>query len=330
MKPVRLPVYLLLPLLAFSSAPAVASAGGRPAATNVSVARSHFLRGVELYRSGAYDAALAEFSRAYESAPHYRILYNLAQIQAQRHDYVASLELFRKYMAQGAGEISEARAADVAREMAELTRRIARLHVESNVDGARLFVNDAPPVELPMAAPLLVNAGIHRLRLEKPGYLPGFRTITLTGGDELSFSLDLSAELEMDEEEEAPLSAPPDVVQAPPEAPGQAALWASLTATGVLTGAAVTFGVLALGADNELDRQLADEAAPRGMVAGTRERVRTYATLTDVFGVAAAAALGMSAYFFFSEPSSEPEDEESRLRAVITPRRAEVWWTTEF
>ena len=323
------PVYLLVPFLAFSSASAVASDDGRAADPKVLTARSHFLRGVELYRSGAYDAALAEFSRAYDSAPHYRILYNLAQIQAQRHDYVASLELFRQYAEQGAAEISQARAAEVAGEMAELTRRIARLHVESNVDGARLFVNDGPPVELPLATPLLVNAGIHRLRLEKPGYLPAFRTVTLTGGDELSFSLDLSAELEMDEEE-APSPAPPEVTQAPLEAPAQTALWASLTATGVLTGAAVTFGVLALGANNELDRQLADDTAPRGVVEGTRERVRTYALLTDAFGIAAATALGMSAYFFLSAPSAEPAEEDSRLRAVITPRRAEMWWTTEF
>jgi tetratricopeptide (TPR) repeat protein len=321
------PVYLLVPVLVLSSARASASNEAHAVAPNVLVARSHFLRGVELYRSGAYDAALAEFSRAHDSAPHYRILYNLAQIQAQRHDYVASLELFRQYLEQGAGEISEARAAEVASEMAELTRRIARLHVESNVDGARLFVNDGPPVELPLPAPLLVNAGIHRLRLEKPGYLPAFRTVTLTGGDELSFSLDLSAELEMDE---APSLAALEPPQAPPEAPAQTALWASLAATGVLTGAAVTFGVLALGADNELDRQLADDTAPRGLVEGTRERVRTYDLLTDAFGVAAATALGVSAYFFFSAPSAAPSDEDSRLRAVVTPRGAEMWWTTAF
>ena len=46
-----------------------------------------------------------------------------------------------------------------------------------------------------------------RLRLEKPGYLPAFRTVTLTGGDELGVSLDLSAELEMDEAEAPTLAA---------------------------------------------------------------------------------------------------------------------------
>jgi hypothetical protein len=66
------------------------------------------------------------------------------------------------------------------------------------------------------------------------------------------------------------------------------------------------------------------------VVEGTRERVRTYALLTDAFGVAAATALGVSAYFFFSAPSDAPADEDSRLRAVVTPRGAEMWWTTAF
>lgn len=318
--------YLLIPILALASARALASDTAHD--EDVQVARSHFSRGVELYRSGAYDAALAEFTRAYDSAPNYRILYNLAQIQAQRHDYVASLGLFRQYLEQGGSEISEARAAEVAGELAELERRIARLHVESNVDGARLLLNDAPPVELPLGEPLLVNAGIHRLRVEKPGYLPAFRTVTLTGGDELSFSLELDAVLEMDGRAE-PLPAPLAFVP-PPDVPDQTALWASLTATGVLTGAAVSFGVLTLGANNELERQISDETSPRGIVDATRERVRTYALLTDIFGIAAAAALGASAYFYFSKPATEERDEGSRLRAIVTPGGPELWWSGQF
>src|SRR5690348_12705741 len=74
-------------LLACAQPAAAATEPGAPD-RSVRAARSHFQRGVVLYRSGAYDAALAEFSRAYDAAPNYRILYNLAQIQAQKHDYV--------------------------------------------------------------------------------------------------------------------------------------------------------------------------------------------------------------------------------------------------
>ena len=42
-------------------------------------AQGHFQRGVELYGERNYDGALAEFSRAHELSPNYRVLYNLAQ-----------------------------------------------------------------------------------------------------------------------------------------------------------------------------------------------------------------------------------------------------------
>src|ERR1043166_1717810 len=68
--------------------PVEAGQEASPGSGAVTVARQQFAHGVELYRAGAYDAALAAFTRAYELAPTYRILYNLAQVQAQRQDYV--------------------------------------------------------------------------------------------------------------------------------------------------------------------------------------------------------------------------------------------------
>jgi hypothetical protein len=60
----------------------------------VSSARVHFLRGVESYKEGAFDIAVVEFTRAYEIAPNFRVLYNIAQSQAERHDYAAALSQY--------------------------------------------------------------------------------------------------------------------------------------------------------------------------------------------------------------------------------------------
>src|SRR5687767_10373630 len=53
--------------------------------TRIRRAQSHFRRGVDLYEERNYDGALAEFSRAHELVPNYRVLYNLAQTQVERH-----------------------------------------------------------------------------------------------------------------------------------------------------------------------------------------------------------------------------------------------------
>src|SRR5688572_22099543 len=157
-------------------------------ANAVAAARPHFARGVELYRAGAYDASLAAFTRAYELAPSYRLLYNLAQVQAQRQDYVQALELFGRYLREGTAvdpelALTEERIVEVQNEMTELRRRVAELRIETNVLGAILVVNESRVAELPLTAPLWLNAGIHRMRVEKPGYTPVSKVVTVAGGE---------------------------------------------------------------------------------------------------------------------------------------------------
>jgi hypothetical protein len=299
-----------------------------PAApADVAVGRAHFQRGVELYRSGAYDAALAEFSRANEAAPSFRILYNLGQIQAQRHDYVASHALFARYLEEGAEHLPESRVRAVRDEMLELERRISRLRVEVNVDDVRLFIDDRPVVSSARDEPLLLNAGIYRLRAEKNGYVSAARTVTLTGGGDTSISLELSAELDMDE---SPSPVPPP---APPPLPlpaDRSALWASLAATGVLTGASITFGLLARRANTTLDTQLARMPAPREGIEESRSRVRTYALLTDICGVAAAAALGLTTYFYLSLDEPTEGLAPRGLRPELGAQSAALTWSGDF
>jgi tetratricopeptide (TPR) repeat protein len=318
---------LVLALTLLAPLASAREGGARELDSDVSMARSHFQRGVSLYRSGAYDAALAEFSRAYDAAPNYHILYNLAQIQAQRQDFVQSLELFERYLREGGPNLPPARIQSVQTEIAELERRTSRLRVDSNVDGARLFVNELPGVELPLEHPLVLNAGIHRLRVEKTGYVAASRTVTLAGGDDLSLTLDLDQELDMDEP--ARRAAPAAPPSAPP--PDRTALWTSLAATGALAGATLTFGLLTSHANSDLSEQLKSYPANRASVEGARDRVRTYAVLTDTFAVATAVAAGVSAIFYFGgQHADDGAGASSRLSAQVGPGASSLCWSGEF
>ena len=57
----------------------------------VSSARDHFMRGVELYQDEEYEAALAEFFRANEIAPHYGLLYNIINIASTHYQSTGKL-----------------------------------------------------------------------------------------------------------------------------------------------------------------------------------------------------------------------------------------------
>src|SRR5690349_17758223 len=75
------------------------------AAPPVDEARSRFQKGVQLFHEGGYEAALAEFRKAYQLAPSYRLLYNIAQVHYELHDYVSALKSFRQYVVEGGTEI---------------------------------------------------------------------------------------------------------------------------------------------------------------------------------------------------------------------------------
>ena len=80
-------------------------------ADDLADAQSHFERGVKLYQEGAYDAALTEFERAHQTAPRYEVLFNIAQVHYQLHEYAAALSAFERYLEEGAYEISDDRRA---------------------------------------------------------------------------------------------------------------------------------------------------------------------------------------------------------------------------
>jgi len=133
-------------------------------------AEDHFERGVELFHEGNPDAALVEMERAYELYRSHKLLFNLAQEQEERHAYVTALGLYRKYLDEGGSDVGRERRRDVEARIRVLGTRVAHLWVSSNVDGAEVFVDDAAVATLPLEEPILVNAGVRRIRVSKPGY----------------------------------------------------------------------------------------------------------------------------------------------------------------
>ena len=175
-----------------AAAPAVAQT--KPAAAgDLDEARQRFQRGVELYKEGSFDAALAEFNKAYELAPNYRVLFNLAQVQTERHDYVSALKDFEKYLDQGGAEISADRKEQVNKEITALKGRVAELTITADVEGAEVLVDGVSAGTLPLSEPVRVSAGVRQLQVRKAGYETNTRTETIAGGDNAHFDFKLQA-----------------------------------------------------------------------------------------------------------------------------------------
>jgi tetratricopeptide (TPR) repeat protein len=282
-------------------------------------ARVHFDRGVELYREGSYDAALAEFERTNELAPTYKIIYNIAQVQAERHEYAASLKLLREYLRRGGSEINADRREAVQNDINKLKQRVAELSVVADVDGAELFLNDVSVGRLPLSEPVLVNIGSCRVRLEKAGYVPARQTIAVAGGDRQRIALKLVPSQPLSA---AALSGGSQTTASTGDGiqPNLTPFWISVSTAVALGAATGAFGALASGANGALDRELNQLPAHPSDVSAARSKLKTFAALTDSFAAGTILAAGAAVYFFIDPPQSEREHEPgSAIHARLGP-----------
>jgi hypothetical protein len=262
-------------------AAANAAAAGPEAASEAS---THFNRAVQLYREGNLDAALAEFTRANELAPNYRLLYNMAQVQAERHDYVRALQLMQAYLQQGGAEIPAARRAEVEQEQTRLRERVALLWVSADAPGAKLFVNEEPVASLPLQALVPLNPGLIRVRVEADGRKPYIGDLNVAGGDRPRLEVALEVQ--------------PMVATGPREPEiDYTPVWISGVAAGALGIGALTFALVTSKANDDLDEQLDTFPGNASEIEDQRSKIKTFAGLTDGFAIGTLLAAGVGAYY---------------------------------
>lgn len=300
--------------LALPSLSASAAGPGPGTTSAVEQARVHFQRGTEFYREGNYDAALAEFSKAQQVAPNFRLLYNIGQVQAERHDYVAAVRTLTDYLAQGGAEVPEDRRSQVQNEIASLKTKISELTVTSNVVGAEVSVDGVPRGLLPLSTPLLVSAGSRRVTLAKPGYVTAERTIIVTGEDKPKLELTLQSQ-----SASAPTKPAARVGETRHESPSNTGTWLSLAATGGFAAGATIFGLMARSKDAELDEQLGKYPLDASRVGSLRSDLKRDAALCDGFAAASAVSAILAVYFIVSGSSSSEQRASNRAQLVGQP-----------
>lgn len=158
-------------------------------------AAEHFDRGIAFFNEGRYDAALAEFSRAYELAPAHQTLYNLARVHAALGHAVESARAYERYLAEAGGEIGARRRREAEAALAAQRARVGRLVVRADVDGARVAVDGVDVATTPLAEPLPVSAGSHTVEVRAPGREIVRRAIAVAGQEEVVLEVTLREEV---------------------------------------------------------------------------------------------------------------------------------------
>jgi hypothetical protein len=327
-----------LPLFALLVSQHALAEGARPAAGGQSAtagdasakqeAARRFEHAIKLYEDADYTLALAEFERVYELVPDYRVLYNIGQVSMQLGRYARAFRTLKEYVARGGSELSPDRAAAVQADLAQLSGKIARLSVQVEQAGAQVSIDGVVVGRSPLAEPLVVDVGEHRVQVDLSGYVTQSQTFTLAGADRRDAAFTLQPTPASD-----PTAVPvavqrdkPHVAPVPPPATSGSSHrgtwigvgWAS---TAVLAAGALVSGGLGASAAGDL-RDLRGTAGPNRRVEleQAETRASTRLLIADVLGGAALVAGGVTLYLQLSGPSRDKAPRAaspSRLRLLL-------------
>jgi len=288
-------------------------------------AAGHFETGLKLYEDGDFSLALIEFERAYSYVPDYRVLFNIGQVSVQLGRYARAVKALKQYLQAGSKSILPARAASVQEDLKMLEGRTAQLRIDCNVDGAEILLDDIRIGVTPMEQSLLVDAGEHRLTLQKPGYVTRMERVVLAGRDEISPHFELA---EVAKAVELP-SRQPSVAQQLPKVEAAVPprtmstrtqlLYAGAGATSLFVVAWAVTGYVGISAASDLHEAL-QRPTSQGELDSYRNRARGALIASDILGVAAVIAGTTTLYFTLKGPSKEqPRTTGSRIDVRFTP-----------
>jgi tetratricopeptide (TPR) repeat protein len=282
----------------------------------VDEARLRFQKGVQLFKEWSFEAALAEFRKAYQLAPSYRVLYNIAQVHYELHNYVDALKAFRQYLNEGAADVPADRRTQIEAEIRKLEGRVGYIEVVANVDSGQVAIDDVPVGILPMKAPILVNPGVRRVSVTKPGFGTTARNVTIAGGDHAQVQVELN--------DAVASRAPRDEsgkksgrVEGRSERP-RTAMWISLAATGALGVGAGVFALLAQDARRDFEHQLGVFPTSRSDIDQARSTLVRNAAITDALAAATVVGGGLTVYFALTTGGSK----DPAAASTATPRSA--------
>jgi hypothetical protein len=257
-------------------------------------ARARYEKGQALYKEGAFEAALVELQRAYELAPSYKILYNIAQVHRQLNDFAGSLKAFERYLAEGDKGIAPKRKQEVDKEIAELKEKVGSITVSTTRQGGEILLDDVSQGMAPLPGPLVVNPGTRKITLSVSGNAPVTRAVTIASGESQKVELEI-----VDAQGDGGGARGDGGSSRPPPPPARRVptlAYVGWGATGLFAVGAGVTGFLALSSSRDLrDKRQAPDATKSGLESAA-DKTKQMALISDVCTGVAVVAAGVSLY----------------------------------
>jgi PEGA domain len=181
-----------------SSPPQTAPPGDVTAGTNpenvqaTQDARQHFRAGMEHYQARRFREAIQAFALAAELVPSADLWFNIARSHEQLNEPALAAEYYQRYLrdrvdppdreqiqAQITALLERAEADRAARRSRPTT---GTLRVEASVAGSEVRVDDRSVGRSPIALPMSLTPGAHRVAVLREGYVPFRSEVQIEAG----------------------------------------------------------------------------------------------------------------------------------------------------
>jgi hypothetical protein len=290
-----------------------ASAAAPPDEATRARARPIGEEGLALFDAGKYGEALERFDRAdtlYRAPTHglmaARCLAKLGRLieSSERYLGVTGMEL-----EPGASHVFRQAKVDAARELQALLARIPTLAVDvtgAAIPGVTVTLDGKPIKDL--GAPRSVNPGAHHVEALKENAVLASDDVTLAEHEERRVTLRLPAALRGDAVATTRSAAPP------PERPDQTprlAGWIALGAGGAGIALGGVTGVLAIGAQGDLDEGGCEDGVCPRRLSGDLDRYDALRVLSTVGFIAGGVGLAAGAVVLLTAPRGAPPAERA-------------------
>lgn len=278
---------------------------GAPKAAAEEEARLHFSAGVNLLRDPArprYEEAYLEFKKAYSLAPSPKILGNIGLCAMKLERDSEAIEAYARYLAE-VPDLPQDERAQIERDVTTLKVTLAKVLVETQPAGASII-----DTRMPAHGEAITNTygpitGRTELALRKGHHVLKAR---FENGVEVTWESDINGgESHLFDAPASPIEPPP-----PSNVPRTAApmrpLPTSVLVSGGVTAAlgigALATGLIAIDTRSRFDERN-DGSDPSGAddLRGTGKALNV---VSDIFLVGALVGAGVTAYLYFTRPSS--------------------------
>jgi hypothetical protein len=128
-----------------------------------------------------FAGALVKFTSAYDRSKDPRLIFNMAACEKNLRHYARAMGLLHRYVDEGKriltpGDVHE------ADQLIEAFRPfVGGVRLQVNEGDAAITLDDAPAGASPLPTDLVIDIGVHHLRITKAGFVPFETTLKITG-----------------------------------------------------------------------------------------------------------------------------------------------------